>query len=277
MLWAMGYLFRMQVGRLQASMHTAHNRADVVSSEHHHGFFELLYMLEGATRLHIRGRRLTAGVGDLLIYYPGEDHQETYLAGRWSAMVLRFPEPRLGQGLSFPPRNLMPPVVRLPWHERFRQLFDQIMLDAKVQDALTDTMAKAYLVQFSVLLRRALKTIGHGGRGKRKAADDHCARIAGAMEMIRDGLDCGLSVRDLARHSMMSESGFSHLFKDLAGVPPRRYAIQARIARARELLETTTLSIKEVAARVGYDDPHYFSRSFRRATGRTPSSVRSRR
>jgi transcriptional regulator GlxA family with amidase domain len=94
--------------------------------------------------------------------------------------------------------------------------------------------------------------------------------------MIHDGLGCGLTVRDLARRTAMSESGFSHTFKAVAGIPPRRYAIQARIARARELLETTRLSIKEVAAQLGYDDPHYFSRCFRRVTGRPPSAVRSR-
>ena len=97
------------------------------------------------------------------------------------------------------------------------------------------------------------------------------------MEMIHDGLGCGLSVRDLARHSAMSESGFSHTFKNVAGIPPRRYQIQERIARARELLETTELSVKEIAAQLGYDDPHYFSRVFRRVTGKPPSAVRGRK
>ena len=270
----MGYLFRMAAGRLQAYAAVMDRAADWTMDEHHHEVFELIYLLEGAMRIRIRGRMHRAGVGDLIIYHPGEDHRETFPAGRLSAVVLRFRPPRLGRGVRFPSKRATPPVVRLPWHERFRKLFEGMILDAKVEDAWTEALSQAYLVQFAVLLHRALRSIGRGGRTPRGPADDRAGRIAGAMAMIRDGLGCGLTVRDLARHSAMSESGFSHTFKAVAGIPPRRYAIQARIARARELLETTGLSVKEIAAQLGYDDPHYFSRCFRRHTGRTPSAVR---
>jgi AraC-like DNA-binding protein len=72
----------------------------------------------------------------------------------------------------------------------------------------------------------------------------------------------------------MSESSFSHVFKELTGVSPKRYAIQTRIARAKELLSGTDLSVKEIAAELGYDDPHYFSRQFRKVAGRPPSDFR---
>jgi AraC-like DNA-binding protein len=271
----MGYLYRMQVGKLQVSAVATDHRKDVDLAEHHHAVFELIYLLEGAMRIRIRGRLHRAGVGDLIIYHPGEDHRETYLSGRWSAVVLRFEKPHLGRGVRFPSRSATPPVVHLPWHERFRKLFEQMMLDSRVRDSWTGAMSGAYLVQFAVLLHRALRSIGRGA--PEGPADDRSARIAGAMEMIHDGLGCGLSVRDLARHSAMSESGFSHTFKDVAGIPPRRYAIQARIARARELLETTELSVKEIAAQLGYDDAHYFSRVFRKVAGRSPTALRGRK
>ncbi|HOX05036.1 MAG TPA: AraC family transcriptional regulator [Planctomycetota bacterium] len=273
----MGYLYRMEVGGLQVYTVAVNHRADVEIAEHHHAVFELIYLLEGAMRIRIRGRQHRAGVGDLVIYHPGEDHRETYLAGRWSAVVLRFEAPRLGRGVRFPSRDTTPPVVHLPRHERFRQLFEAMQLDARVRDSWTEAMSRAYLVQFAVLLHRALAALGRGRRGGGSPADERSARIAGAMEIIRDGLGCGLSVRDLARKTAMSESAFSHLFKNVAGIPPRRYQIQERVARARELLETTSLSVKEIAAELGYDDVHYFSRVFRKLTGRTPSGVRGGR
>jgi AraC family transcriptional regulator of arabinose operon len=273
----MGYLYRMEAGKLQAYAEVMDRREDTELAEHHHKVFELIYLLEGAMRIRIRGRMHRAGVGDLLIYYPGEDHRETFLAGRMSVVVLRFEPPRLGRGVRFPSKRVTPPVVRLPWHERFRKLFEQMILDARVEDAWKDTMSQAYLVQFAVLLHRALRSIGSGGRRRRGQPDERTSRIAGAMGMIHEGLGCGLTVRDLARQAQMSESGFSHTFKDVAGIPPRRYLIQERIARARELLATTRLSVKEIAAQLGYDDPHYFSRCFRKLTGRTPTAARGSR
>jgi AraC-like DNA-binding protein len=134
-------------------------------------------------------------------------------------------------------------------------------------------MSKAYLVQFAVLLRRALRAV-RGGR--RREDDDRTVRVEGAIDLIRESLTADLSLRELARRAFMSESGFSHLFKDMTGIPPKRYAMHVRMARARELLETSRLSVKEIAAELGFSDQHYFSRAFRKVTGRPPTAFRSR-
>jgi two-component system response regulator YesN len=54
-----------------------------------------------------------------------------------------------------------------------------------------------------------------------------------------------------------------------------RHLIQARIERAGDLLADPGLSVKEVARRSGFESPYYFSRLFRKVTGRTPSEFRS--
>ncbi len=268
----MGELRRMKVGGLQvrAISQTVGRRS--VNRRHHHNVFELLYVLEGSTHISIRGRRYVARAGDLAVYYPGEDHEECVQPGPWSIICLRFPRPRPGSGVSFPARRRMPPVISLPWPERFQKLFELMMLDIPVQDPWTGVMSKAYMVQFAVLLRRALREL-HSGR---EVTSERSARIEKAIDMIRDSLTADLSLREMARRAFMSESSFSHVFKDLTGIPPKRYARRARMARARELLETTDRSVKEIAAELGYDDPHYFSRAFKKVVGRPPTAFRKR-
>jgi transcriptional regulator GlxA family with amidase domain len=72
----------------------------------------------------------------------------------------------------------------------------------------------------------------------------------------------------------LSGSHFTRLFAAWAGESPAAYVKRARIQRARRLLTEVDLSIKQVAARCGFRNPHHFSRVFRRIDGLTPSAYR---
>jgi len=62
------------------------------------------------------------------------------------------------------------------------------------------------------------------------------------------------------------------LFQQATGRTPVGYLAELRIAEARRLLKVGGLSVKQVAARVGIPDPYYFSRVFKKITGRRPSA-----
>ena len=64
-----------------------------------------------------------------------------------------------------------------------------------------------------------------------------------------------------------------HLFKESMGTSPERYLTQVRLEKARLLLETEFLTVKEVMNRVGMSDASYFARSFKAAYGVTPTQV----
>jgi AraC family transcriptional regulator, arabinose operon regulatory protein len=85
-----------------------------------------------------------------------------------------------------------------------------------------------------------------------------------------------MTLDGLVRATNLSRSRFAHLFRLHTGVPPGKYLRDVRFARARTLLETTFLSIKEVMAEVGFHDPSHFSRDFQAAFGVSPSQWRKR-
>jgi len=74
----------------------------------------------------------------------------------------------------------------------------------------------------------------------------------------------------------LSSSRFRHLFKQETGITPRRYIKQLRLQEAKQLLETSPLSVKEVTARVGVNDVSHFVRDFKAAFGLNPSELRRR-
>lgn len=72
-----------------------------------------------------------------------------------------------------------------------------------------------------------------------------------------------------------SESYLSRIFKARMGMSPHRYLVQLKMQHAAFLLTRSDWSIKRIAAEIGYDDPLYFSRAFRKEFGCAPSSMRS--
>jgi transcriptional regulator GlxA family with amidase domain len=100
------------------------------------------------------------------------------------------------------------------------------------------------------------------------------ARITWAVAEMQRRLGQPLSLRALATHVNLSASRFRHLFVAQTGTAPGRYLQRLRLRRARLLIERTFLSVKEVMALVGYNDPSHFSRDFRRYHGVPPSELR---
>ena len=87
-------------------------------------------------------------------------------------------------------------------------------------------------------------------------------------------LDEPLQVATLAAQANISPSHFFALFKRQIGCAPIDYFIRLRMQHACHLLDETILSVKEVAATLGYDDPFYFSRIFKSVNHVAPSEYR---
>src|SRR5687768_18384631 len=83
-------------------------------------------------------------------------------------------------------------------------------------------------------------------------------------------------VERLASVSGVSEAHFARSFKEAFGVPPHRYLLTRRIARARTPLRDTDLPIADIALRTGWKSLGTFGRTFRDVTGKSPTDARWR-
>ncbi len=100
-------------------------------------------------------------------------------------------------------------------------------------------------------------------------------RIRSALDVIHGTYQAPLSVDSLAQGVNLSSSRFAHLFREETGQSPIRYVEHVRLEQAQLLLLRTDLQVKEIAARVGFEDPYYFSARFRRHFGRPPTAWRN--
>jgi AraC family transcriptional regulator len=100
------------------------------------------------------------------------------------------------------------------------------------------------------------------------------ARLRQVTEFIENNLDKDLPLTELAAVACMSPFHFARLFKSSTGVPPHRFVVRQRIARARAVLTTRELSIAQISRMVGFRTPSHFTTVFRRVLGMTPRAFR---
>ena len=98
--------------------------------------------------------------------------------------------------------------------------------------------------------------------------------IAEAVDYIDRRLHMQLDLNELARLCSLSPSGFLRRFRKVMGMTPMQYVIDRRMSLAIQLLCESSKSIAEIAERCGYENEFYFSSSFKKATGMSPTAYR---
>jgi transcriptional regulator GlxA family with amidase domain len=103
------------------------------------------------------------------------------------------------------------------------------------------------------------------------------------IEKVNQQLQCGcnleprLAITQLAGSFNLSPSRLRHLFKIETGLSLKRCLIESRLQSSKALLETSVLSVKEIAVKVGYIHMSHFVRDFRRTYNVTPAEYRKQR
>jgi len=92
--------------------------------------------------------------------------------------------------------------------------------------------------------------------------------------MMREDVRGELSLAEFAQSVNLSVWRLCHIFKSDVGMPPMRYLRGLRMERAKDLLESSFLSVKEIAYRVGLNDESHFVRDFKSTYGSSPALYR---
>lgn len=94
--------------------------------------------------------------------------------------------------------------------------------------------------------------------------------IRKARLAIIEQFDSDIDMAQLARQFHLSYPHFRRLFKRYTGLAPNQYQLLLRLSRAKDLLHSTDLSIKQICTMLGFADPYYFSKLFKKKNGVSP-------
>jgi len=102
----------------------------------------------------------------------------------------------------------------------------------------------------------------------------HDRRLLVVLELINENMRRQLMIRELATIVNLSPGRLAHLFKSEVGLSPQRYANNVRLKKAKKLLESGVLSVKEISSEIGFPSVSSFCRCFKARYNRTPGRYR---
>lgn len=108
-----------------------------------------------------------------------------------------------------------------------------------------------------------------------QAISQHSFNLETVQSFMLEHIALPLDLDTLAAAAKLSKFHFSSKYKALTGYSPIKHFLNMKMEHAGHLLDSTNLSVKEIASALGYDDPLYFSRSFSKTLGVSPRAYRN--
>jgi len=219
----------------------------------------LIYCLDGRGVLELDNSAFPIKQGHVAIIPPGMPH--IYYADSkepWSIFWIQFDGQQTTlalQSLGIDTRN---PLLYVPDVSMMRHAFEEVYA------CLNYHYSDAGILSMTAELMRLLSKIKlhHSNPHKeRQAVED---RIMGTVDFMERHLDISVKIETLATYAGQSVSHYCKLFKRRTSQSPMAFFIQLKIRKACELLD-----------QIGYDDPYYFSRLFKKIQGCSPTHYRA--
>lgn len=234
--------------------------------------YQLLYNPEGEgvfESAHCPQTKLKAG--DMFLLFPGEWH--TYhpnprvgWKSHWIGFKGRNMDDRVKAGFLTPEK----PIYHVGYSAIIEGLYRRAFAAAR-EEAAYSQQEMAGLVNHLIGKMYSLERNIELSRNQQQVD-----MIDKARWRIRESLESETTIQGIAEELGVSYSNFRKLFKEYTGLSPSTYQQELRLLRAKELLSTTDLSIKEIAYRLNFESPDYFSAKFKAKMGIKPSEVKTK-
>lgn len=231
--------------------------------------FQLLYIASGKAHFYFHGVEEIVTSGNMVLYRPkeeqryyyyGVDHTEVYwvhFTGNNVTNILR--------NYGFPEKSH---VIHTGTSLEYKKIFLQMIQELKLCKPYYEKILVYYLEYLFILISRLQET------KPRKKSAFLMDEMDKAVTHFHSNYNLPINIEDYAKQHGMSVSWFIRNFKDYTGATPAQYILSLRISNAQSLLESTTYNITEVSSIVGYDNPLYFSRLFKKHCGVSPKEFR---
>ena len=232
----------------------------------------LIYCINGKGWLQLYKQKYEVSSGQYLIVPAGTIHQ--YGADElnpWSIYWLHFKGANANEATSLLTRSRVKFVNSVKFSEERIGLFNS-MYSTLETGYSNDNLCYINMCLWYFLSSFCYDDIFH--EPYKKTEKD---AIELSIEFMQKNIEHTLTLKELAIEANVSPSHYAFLFKKKTGYPPLEYFNQIKVQKACQYLQFTSWQIKEIAYKLGINDPYYFSRFFRNVMGMSPLDYRNKK
>jgi len=229
----------------------------------------LVYCVKGGGWCEVSGHLHTVRAGELLVLPPDVPHTcGAHLSDPWTIHWAQAAGENLPEYLNELGVSAKAPLVWMGDDLQLARLFNEVLRTLEPGTSFLN------LLHASHTLAHLLAVMIRHRHERSRDTSDSVQKVAGGIIYMSEHLDQPMRVSSLAALANLSPAHFTVLFKEQTGCSPRDYLYLLRIHRACQLLRSSTLNVKEIATRLGYQDQFHFSRQFKAFQGASPSEYR---
>lgn len=235
--------------------------------------FQILYIASGKAHFYFdkSEKDTVVTAGQMVIYRPKEPQRYVYYGAEQTEVYwVHFTGGNVKNILRFYGITDDMRVISTGASFEYTRLFRQMIQELQRCQTHYPDLLTLLLLQLLIQIHRQI------GRDHRKRDVYLEAEMELAIQHFNDNYNTDISIEEYAASRGMSVSWFIRNFKQYAHTTPMQYLVERRMTNAQMLLETTNYNIAEIGNLVGYDNPLYFSRIFRRQKGMSPTEYRKR-
>lgn len=243
-----------------------------------HNHPELAFVLEGTLEMVTSSRRISVGVGDIIVVAPWMYHQPVPTSSYTRILWIAFKQTHLGIWIVRRTQEKPAAIDEERGIDMIRSTQEYELVYSVTQELLDlDTewlsVVKNTLSTLMIRIRRCILEKGRleGDRDRTSRTD---TLVMAAQDYIERHYNHEISIVDVAHYVALSANYFANLFKKRTGETIGDYITTVRMREARRLLRDSDLMVSEIAYKVGYRSPYYFSRVFRQSLEQSPSAYR---
>ncbi|WP_054261407.1 AraC family transcriptional regulator [Propionispora sp. 2/2-37] len=223
----------------------------------------LIFPLRGRARMVFDGVSYEMEYGK--IFYAGPNmslEKEVMGESEWEFMVIHYRA--VGEDKGVLPYGLAHFQLETGYNTHINDLLQRLHNCCTKPGSIPELKAKSL---FFTILNEILMSAGN------RRNDSGQKIVEQAVAYINSYYMEPLTVPQIAAQYGLTSKQFAYLFQKYTAMGPNEYLITCRVRRARELLCSTECSVAEISACVGYSDPYYFSKLFKKRTGFSPSTL----
>lgn len=230
--------------------------------------YQILYVANGKTHFWFDGKEEIVSAGHMVLYKPEEIQKYVYyLEDNPEVFWIHFTGSDVKNILAYHGISLDEHVFYCGVLPDYKALFRKIIQELKL-------CRYGYEDYIASLFNDILLLVDRQQHEQKKATGDVQEQIERAAAYFNENYNTKISIDDYAESLHISTNWFIHNFKQYAGMSPAQYILSLRMVNAQSLLERTTYNIKEISEIVGYENPLYFSRVFKKEIGKSPAQYR---